>query len=150
MEIFWQLLRAAVVGGLLCVIAQILLDRTALTPARILVSYVVAGVLLGAIGLYPALVEFAGAGATVPLTGFGNLIATGVRAAIDEAMKSNQTFLREAAADAEMQAEIIRCTAEKEAAKEAAVLENDAADKLSAAISLVLAEITHRTDNGTR
>ena len=84
MEIFWQLLRATVVGGLLCVIAQILLDRTALTPARILVSYVVAGVLLGAIGLYPALVEFAGAGATVPLTGFGNLIATGVRAAIDE------------------------------------------------------------------
>jgi len=69
---------------------------------------------------------------------------------LQKAMKSNQTFLREAAADAEMQAEIIRCTAEKEAAKEAAVLENDAADKLSAAISLVLAKITHRTDNGTR
>ena len=65
-------------------IAQILLDKTSLTPARILVGYVVAGVLLGAVGLYGPLVEFAGAGATVPLTGFGYLIAKGVRAAIEE------------------------------------------------------------------
>lgn len=84
MEIAGSLLRAALVGGLLCVIAQILLDRTSLTPARILVGYVVAGVLLGALGIYPALTEFADAGASVPLTGFGNLIAKGVRAAIDK------------------------------------------------------------------
>ena len=77
MEIAGSLLRAALVGGLLCVIAQILLDRTALTPARILVGYVVAGVLLGALGIYPALTEFADAGASVPLTGFGNSLAKG-------------------------------------------------------------------------
>ena len=64
-------LKAFLVGGLLCVIGQILIDRTKLTPARILVAYVVAGVLLGAVGLYDKLVDFAGAGATVPLTGFG-------------------------------------------------------------------------------
>lgn len=75
---------AFVFGGLLCVVAQILLDKTMLTPARILVGYVVAGVILGAVGLYPRFVEFAGAGATVPLTGFGNLIATGIRRAVDE------------------------------------------------------------------
>ena len=75
---------AFLVGGALCVIAQILLDKTALTPARILVGYVVAGVLLGAVGLYEPLAEFAGAGATVPLTGFGYLIAKGVRTAVDE------------------------------------------------------------------
>ena len=63
-------LKAFLVGGLLCVIGQILIDRTKLTPARILVAYVVAGVLLGAVGLYDKLVDFAGAGATVPLTGF--------------------------------------------------------------------------------
>ena len=62
-------LKAFLVGGLLCVIGQILIDRTKLTPARILVAYVVAGVLLGAVGLYDKLVDFAGAGATVPLTG---------------------------------------------------------------------------------
>ena len=84
MDVVLQLLRAFFVGGALCVVAQILLDKTMLTPARILVGYVVAGVLLGAVGLYPRLVEFAGAGATVPLTGFGNLIATGVRRAVDE------------------------------------------------------------------
>lgn len=72
------------VGGLFCVIAQILLDKTALTPARILVGYVVAGVLLGAVGVYAPLAEFAGAGATTPLTGFGFLIAKGIRAAVDE------------------------------------------------------------------
>ena len=75
---------AFVIGGLFCVIAQILIDRTALTPARILVGYVVAGVILGGIGLYKPLVDFAGAGATTPLTGFGYLISEGVRKAVDE------------------------------------------------------------------
>ena len=75
---------AFLVGGGLCVIAQILIDRTSLTPARILVVYVVAGVILGAIGLYKPLVEFAGAGATTPLTGFGYLISKGVRDAVEE------------------------------------------------------------------
>ena len=74
---------AFVVGGALCIIAQILLDKTSLSPARILVGYVVAGVILGAVGLYGPLAEFAGAGATVPLTGFGYLISKGVREAVD-------------------------------------------------------------------
>ena len=65
-------LKAFIIGGILCVIGQILIDKTKLTPARILVSYVVIGVLLGAIGIYKPFAEFAGAGATVPLTGFGN------------------------------------------------------------------------------
>lgn len=73
---------AFVIGGALCVVGQILIDKTKLTPARILVSYVVAGVFLGAVGLYPKLVDFAGAGATVPLTGFGNTLAKGVREAV--------------------------------------------------------------------
>lgn len=77
--------KAFLVGGLLCAIGQILIDRTKLTPARILVSYVVIGVALGALGVYQPLVEFAGAGATVPLTGFGNSLAKGVREAVDEA-----------------------------------------------------------------
>ncbi len=77
-------LKAFVVGGILCVIGQILIDKTKLTPARILVSYVVAGVLLGGIGLYKSLVDFAGAGATVPLTGFGYNLAKGVKEAIAE------------------------------------------------------------------
>ena len=76
--------KAFLVGGLFCVIGQILIDKTKLTPARILVSYVVAGVFLGAIGVYQKLVDFAGAGATVPLTGFGNTLAKGVREAIDK------------------------------------------------------------------
>ncbi len=76
-------IKAFCIGGLLCLIGQILIDRTGLTPARILVSYVVAGVLLGAVGLYQPLVEFAGAGATVPLTGFGNTLAKGVKEAVD-------------------------------------------------------------------
>lgn len=76
-------LKAFVVGGVLCLIGQILIDKTKLTPARILVSYVVIGVLLGAIGIYKPLVEFAGAGATVPLTGFGYNLSKGVREAID-------------------------------------------------------------------
>ena len=76
-------LKAFLVGGLLCLIGQILIDKTKLTPARILVSYVVIGVLLGAVGVYPGLVDFAGAGASVPLTGFGNTLAKGVREAVD-------------------------------------------------------------------
>ena len=75
-------LKAFLVGGLLCLIGQILIDKTKLTPARILVSYVVAGVFLGAIGVYKPLVEFAGAGATVPLTGFGFNLAKGVKEAV--------------------------------------------------------------------
>ena len=76
--------KAFLVGGFLCLIGQILIDKTKLTPARILVSYVVIGVLLGAVGVYQPLVDFAGAGATVPLTGFGYTLAKGVREAIDE------------------------------------------------------------------
>ncbi|MCL2401623.1 MAG: stage V sporulation protein AE [Oscillospiraceae bacterium] len=72
------------VGGLLCLIGQILIDRTKLTPARILTAYVVVGVILGAVGLYKPLVEWAGAGATVPLTGFGYLLSEGVKKAVDE------------------------------------------------------------------
>lgn len=76
-------LKAFIVGGILCVIGQILIDKTKLTPARILVSYVVCGVILGALGLYEPLTEFAGAGATIPLTGFGNTLAKGVKEAVD-------------------------------------------------------------------
>ncbi len=84
MELILPYLRAFLVGGGFCVIAQILIDRTKLTPARILVLYVVAGVVLGAVGVYQPLLEFAGAGATTPLTGFGYLIAKGVREAVEE------------------------------------------------------------------
>jgi stage V sporulation protein AE len=84
MEMLWPYLKAFVVGGLLCLIGQLLIDKTRLTPARILTSYVVAGVVLGALGLYQPLVDFAGAGASVPLTGFGNLLAKGVREAVEE------------------------------------------------------------------
>ena len=77
-------LKAFVAGGLFCVVGQILIDKTKLTPARILVSYVVAGVLLGALGIYEKITEFAGAGATVPLTGFGALLAKGVKQAVDQ------------------------------------------------------------------
>ena len=79
-----EYLKAFVVGGLFCVIGQLLICKTKLTPARILVSYVVAGVILGGVGLYRYLVDFAGAGATVPLTGFGYSLAKGVREAVDE------------------------------------------------------------------
>ncbi len=75
-------IKCFIVGGLLCVIAQILIDKTMLTPARILTCYVVAGVLLGALGLYQPLVDWAGAGATIPLTGFGNTLAKGVKEAV--------------------------------------------------------------------
>ena len=77
-------LYAFIIGGLFCAIGQILIDKTKLTPARILVSYVVLGVILGGIGIYKPLVDFAGAGATVPLTGFGYTLAKGVKDAIDE------------------------------------------------------------------
>ena len=77
-------LKAFLAGGALCLIGQILIDKTKLTPARILVSYVVIGVLLGAVGIYKPFVEFAGAGATVPLTGFGFNLAKGVKEAVDE------------------------------------------------------------------
>ena len=79
-----EYLKAFIVGGLLCLIGQILIDKTKLTPARILVSYVVIGVILGGIGVYEPLAEFAGAGATVSLTGFGNLLAKGVKKAVTE------------------------------------------------------------------
>ena len=77
-------LKAFFVGGLLCAVGQVLIDRTALTPAKILTAYVVAGVLLGAVGLYQPLADWAGAGATVPLTGFGNALAKGMRRAVAE------------------------------------------------------------------
>ena len=76
--------KAFLIGGGLCLIGQILIDKTKLTPARILVSYVVIGVILGGVGVYKPFAEFAGAGASVPLTGFGNLLAKGVREAVDE------------------------------------------------------------------
>lgn len=84
MELFWDILKAFVVGGGICVIGQLLIDYTKLTPARILVSFVVAGVILGALGLYKPLYEWAGAGAAVPLTGFGNTLAEGIKKAVDE------------------------------------------------------------------
>ena len=84
MELLLPYLKAFLVGGLLCCIGQALIDRTALTPARILTSYVVAGVVLGALGLYQPLADWAGAGATVPLTGFGNAIARGIKKAVLE------------------------------------------------------------------
>lgn len=85
MSDFWlPLIRSFLVGGLFCVLAQILIDKTKLTPARILVAYVCAGVILGGIGLYEPIVEFAGCGATVPLTGFGYAIARGVKEAVNE------------------------------------------------------------------
>ena len=77
-------IKAFLVGGAFCLLGQLLIDRTRLTPARILTSYVVAGVVLGALGLYQPLADWAGAGATVPLTGFGNLLAKGVRQAVEQ------------------------------------------------------------------
>lgn len=77
-----EYLKAFIVGGLICMIGQILIDKTKLTPARILVGFVVSGVILSALGFYEPLVEFAGAGATVPLSGFGHTLAKGVRSAV--------------------------------------------------------------------
>ena len=84
MDIILEYAKAFVVGGLLCVIGQLLIDYTKLTPARILTMYVVAGVILGAVGVYQPLADWAGAGATVPLTGFGNTLAKGVKKAVGE------------------------------------------------------------------
>ena len=79
-----EYVKAFVVGGLFCIIGQILIDKTKLTPARILVAYVVSGVILGAVGVYKPLADWAGAGATVPLTGFGFSLAKGVKEAVAE------------------------------------------------------------------
>ena len=79
-----EYVRAFLCGGLFCIIGQLLIDRTKLTPARILVCYVTTGVILGALGLYQPLLDWGGAGASVPLTGFGNLLAVGVRKAVAE------------------------------------------------------------------
>jgi stage V sporulation protein AE len=84
MEIILNCLKAFLVGGAICLVGQILIDYTKLTPARILVSFVVSGVFLSAVGLYKPLVEFAGAGATVPLTGFGHMLAEGARKGVEE------------------------------------------------------------------
>ena len=84
MEMLWEYGRAFLCGGLLCLIGQLLIDKTKLTPARILVTYVVSGVVLGGLGLYKYVVEFGGAGATVPLTGFGHALYTGVKHAVEE------------------------------------------------------------------
>ncbi len=84
MQALMPYLWAFLIGGALCVIAQLLIDKTKLTPARILVTYVVAGVILGGLGIYRPLEEVAGAGATVPLTGFGYLISKGVREAVEK------------------------------------------------------------------
>ncbi len=80
MDFLWAFL----IGCLFCAVGQVLIDYTKLTPARILVSYVVAGVIISAFGWYKSLAEFAGAGATVPLTGFGHLLAEGIRKSVDE------------------------------------------------------------------
>ena len=84
MEMLTGMLKAFVVGGALCAVGQVLIDWTNLTPARILSCYVVAGVLLGAVGIYGPVAEWAGAGASVPLVGFGNTLADGVRQAVSE------------------------------------------------------------------
>lgn len=84
METLWEYARVFAVGGTLCVIGQLLIDYTRLTPARILTGYVVTGVIMGALGIYGPLAEWAGAGATVPLTGFGWNLAKGVKQAVSE------------------------------------------------------------------
>ena len=84
MNWFWDLVKAFLVGGVLCAASQILIDKTKLTPARILTAYVVTGVILGAVGVYEPFAKWAGAGATVPLLGFGNVLAQGVKKAVAE------------------------------------------------------------------
>lgn len=79
-----QLLRCFVVGGIICIVGQILIDKTKLTPARILVVFVTTGVVLGALGIYKYVIDFAGCGATVPLTGFGANLAKGTMEAVKE------------------------------------------------------------------
>ena len=82
MDTFLEYLKVFAVGGVLCAIGQLLIDKTKLTPARILTAYVVAGVILGAVGLYQPLIDWAGAGASIPLTGFGSTLARGVKEAV--------------------------------------------------------------------
>ena len=84
MDTFVMYLKVFLVGGLFCLIGQVLIDRTKLTPARILTAYVVAGVIIGAVGLYKPILDWAGAGASVPLTGFGYLLAEGVKKAASD------------------------------------------------------------------
>ncbi|MCD8127062.1 MAG: stage V sporulation protein AE [Clostridiales bacterium] len=84
MELFLSFLKAFLCGGVICLIGQLLIDKTSLTPANILTCYVVAGVILGALGLYEPLVNWAGAGATVPLSGFGYNLAKGVKTAVEQ------------------------------------------------------------------
>jgi len=84
MDMLMSFLKAFIVGGIICALGQILIDKTKLTPARILTSYVVLGVILGALGVYHPLIDWAGAGASIPLTGFGNTLAKGVKDAVTE------------------------------------------------------------------
>ena len=84
LTLLWSFLKAFVVGGLICVVGEVLVLKTKLTPARILVGYIVTGVILSAIGVYGPIAEFAGAGASVPLTGFGHALTTGVKHAIQD------------------------------------------------------------------
>ncbi|MBQ8862461.1 MAG: stage V sporulation protein AE [Clostridia bacterium] len=84
MSLLWEIVKAFLVGGAICAVVQIFIDKTALTPARILVCLVTLGVVLGAIGVYKPFIDFAGCGASVPLTGFGATLAEGVRKAVDE------------------------------------------------------------------
>ncbi|MBP3413910.1 MAG: stage V sporulation protein AE [Clostridia bacterium] len=84
MSVFFEYLKAFLVGGAICVVGQILIDKTKMTPGRILVLFVVSGVVLSAVGIYKPLVDFAGAGASVPITGFGHLLAEGVKKEVTE------------------------------------------------------------------
>ena len=84
MELIWTYAKAFLVGGCLCMAGQLLIDKTKLTPARILTAYVVTGVILGGLGIYEPFAKWAGAGATIPLLGFGNSLAKGVRQAVTE------------------------------------------------------------------
>ena len=84
MELFWDIAKAFLVGGAICAAVQIIIDKTAITPARIMVGLVTLGVILGALGVYKPFIEFAGCGASTPLTGFGNTLAEGVKKAVEE------------------------------------------------------------------
>ena len=84
MELFLDILKAFLVGGAICAAVQIIIDKTAITPARIMVGLVTLGVILGALGVYKPFIEFAGCGASTPLTGFGNTLAEGVKKAVEE------------------------------------------------------------------
>ena len=84
MDLFWSIAKSFLVGGAICAVVQIIIDKTAITPARIMVGLVTLGVILGAIGVYKPFIEFAGCGASTPLTGFGYTLAQGVKKAVDE------------------------------------------------------------------